>query len=167
MIGAPCAAALAVGNWTMGTTRMATTGRTMTFGTAMPDADYVMIDGVMFLTEYLRVPDRHTVADDIVLEARNGDTEVTLTREDVDGAQHLGEGALSTEVGRAIAPAVVRDDPLTTATAERCRSCRRARPLRGRAQGRAPSSAARACPSATRRAPDRGRPHHPRCRSAS
>jgi hypothetical protein len=78
---------------------MATNGRTMTFGTAMPDADFVMIDGVMFLTEYLRVPDRHTVADDIVLEARNGDTEVTLTREDVDGAQHLGEGVYRLKSG--------------------------------------------------------------------
>jgi len=67
-------------------------GNTTTFGIAMPDADYVMIDGVMFETEYLRVPDRHTVADDIVLEARNGETEITLTREDVDGAEHLGEG---------------------------------------------------------------------------
>ena len=65
---------------------------TTAFGIAMPDADYVMIDGVMFATEYLRVPDRDTVADDIVLEARNGETEVTLTREDVDGAEHLGEG---------------------------------------------------------------------------
>ena len=71
---------------------MATNGSTAIFGTAMPDADYVLIDGVMFAAEYLRIPDRDTVPDDIVLEARNEDTEVTLTREDVDGAEHLGEG---------------------------------------------------------------------------
>lgn len=82
-----------------GTMKMATNGSTMTFGTAMPDADYVLIDGVMFETEYLRVPDRDTVADDIVLEARNGDTEVSFTREDVDGADHLGEGVYRLKSG--------------------------------------------------------------------
>jgi len=35
---------------------------------AMRDADFVVVDGVMFETEYLRVPDEYTVADDVVLE---------------------------------------------------------------------------------------------------
>lgn len=71
---------------------MATNGNSMTFGASMHDADYVLIDGVMFETGYLRIPDKDTVADDIVLEARNGQTEVALTCEDIDGAVHLGEG---------------------------------------------------------------------------
>lgn len=52
--------------------------------------DYTLIDGVKFETAYLRIPDVETVADDIVLEARNDETEVALTREYVDGAEHLG-----------------------------------------------------------------------------
>jgi hypothetical protein len=71
---------------------MTTSGNSMTLGASMRDADYVLINGVMFETEYLRIPDKDTVADDIVLEARNGDTEVAFTCEDIDGAVHLGEG---------------------------------------------------------------------------
>jgi hypothetical protein len=71
---------------------MTTGGDSTTFGASMHGADYVLIDGIMFETEYLRIPDQDTVADDIVLEARNGETEVALTCEDVDGAVHLGEG---------------------------------------------------------------------------
>ena len=71
---------------------MTASGNSTAFGSAVHGADYVLIDGIMFETEYLRVPDQDTVADDIVLEARNGETEVRLTREDVDGAEHLGEG---------------------------------------------------------------------------
>jgi hypothetical protein len=63
------------------------------FGRAMDDADYVLVDGVMFATGYRRVPDRDTVADDIVLEARNGDTEIAFTRHDFEGAVELGDGA--------------------------------------------------------------------------
>jgi hypothetical protein len=71
---------------------MTASGNSTAFGSAVHGADYVLIDGVMFQTEYLRIPDQDTVADDIVLEARNGDTEVAFTYEDVDGAVHLGEG---------------------------------------------------------------------------
>ena len=46
----------------------------------------------MFETEYLRVPDEYTVADDVVLEAKHGDTEFAFTRDDVDGAKYVGEG---------------------------------------------------------------------------
>jgi hypothetical protein len=58
----------------------------------MHDADFVVIDGTIFETEYLRVPDEYTVADDIVLEAKRGDTEIALTMEEVDDAQYIGEG---------------------------------------------------------------------------
>lgn len=66
---------------------------------AMDNADFVLIDGVVFQTEYLRVPDDETVADDVVLEAKHGDTEVTLTREEIDGAEHLGEGVFRLRSG--------------------------------------------------------------------
>lgn len=71
----------------------------MQFGTAMDDSDFVLVDGVMFETEYLRVPDQDTDAEDIVLEARNGDTEIAFTRQDIDGAQHLGEGVYRLKSG--------------------------------------------------------------------
>ena len=58
----------------------------------MGKADFVLIDGEVFQTEYLRVPDEDTLADDVVLEAKHGELEVNLTRADLDGAEHLGEG---------------------------------------------------------------------------
>ena len=66
---------------------------------AMDDADFVLIDGVVFETEYLRVPDECTVADDVVLEAKHGDTEIAFTREEIDGAEHLGEGVYRLKSG--------------------------------------------------------------------
>jgi hypothetical protein len=66
---------------------------------AMHGADFVLIDGVMFETEYLRVPDEYTVADDVVLEARHGEDEIALTREDVDGAESLADGAYRLKSG--------------------------------------------------------------------
>jgi hypothetical protein len=69
---------------------------------AMHDADYVLVDGVMFETEYLRVPDKDTVADDIVLEARNGSAEIAFTREEFDGAEDVGEGVYRLRSGALI-----------------------------------------------------------------
>jgi hypothetical protein len=66
---------------------------------AMDDADYVLIDGVVFETEYLRVPDEDTVADDVILEAKHGDTEVAFTREEIDGALHVGDGVYRLKSG--------------------------------------------------------------------
>lgn len=65
----------------------------------MSDADFVMIDGVMFETGYLRVPDEYTSADDVVLEARRGDTEIDLTRGEIDDAELLGEGVFRLKNG--------------------------------------------------------------------
>ena len=45
----------------------------------MTDADYVVIDGELFATDYLRVPDEFTTADDVVVEARQGDREIDMT----------------------------------------------------------------------------------------
>lgn len=64
----------------------------MTLTDTMGNADFVLIDGIVYETEYLRVPDEDTLADDVVLEAKRGDDEVELTRADLDGAEHLGEG---------------------------------------------------------------------------
>jgi hypothetical protein len=58
----------------------------------MRDADFVVIDGNLFEAEYLRVPDEFTVPDDIVLEAKRGEIEIMLTRDEIDDAQHVGEG---------------------------------------------------------------------------
>jgi hypothetical protein len=69
---------------------------------AMHDADYVLVDGVMFETEYLRVPDKDTVPDDIVLEARNGSAEIVFTREEFDGAEDVGEGVYRLRSGALI-----------------------------------------------------------------
>ena len=64
----------------------------MTLSDAMGGADFVLIDDVVFETEYLRVPDEDTHADDVVLEAKHGEVEVALIRSDFDGAEHLGDG---------------------------------------------------------------------------
>lgn len=76
----------------------------------MTGADYVVIDGLIFETGYLRVPDEFTSADDVVLEARRGDTEIDLTRAEVEGAELLGEGVFRLKSGslvRFLASAVV------------------------------------------------------------
>jgi hypothetical protein len=66
---------------------------------AMVDADFVLINGVVFATEYLRVPDESTVGDDVVLEAKHGDTEVAFTRDEMEGAEHVGEGVYRLKSG--------------------------------------------------------------------
>ena len=65
----------------------------------MKGADFVVIDGVLFETGYLRVPDEFTVADDVVLEARHGDTEIDMTRSEMDGAVGIGEGVFRLKNG--------------------------------------------------------------------
>jgi hypothetical protein len=64
----------------------------MTLTDAMRDADFVQVDGVVFQAEYLRVPDDFTVADDVVMELKLGNTEVAFTYEELEGAVYLGEG---------------------------------------------------------------------------
>jgi len=71
----------------------------MRLAVAMDNADYVLIDGVVFETGYLRVPDEDTVADDVVLEARHGETEVEITRGEMDGAEHMGDGVYRLKSG--------------------------------------------------------------------
>jgi hypothetical protein len=59
---------------------------------AMQDADYVQLNGIVFEAGYLRLPDESTVADDVVMELRHGDTELAFTREDLDDAEPVGDG---------------------------------------------------------------------------
>jgi hypothetical protein len=61
-----------------------------------------MIDGVVFATEYLRVPDEHTVADDIVVEAKHGETEIDLSLGELADARALGEGVYRLKSGALI-----------------------------------------------------------------
>ena len=66
---------------------------------SMDGADYVIVDGVLFETGYLRVPDEFTDDDDVVLEAHHGDTEIDMTRAEVEGAVGLGEGVFRLRSG--------------------------------------------------------------------
>lgn len=59
---------------------------------AMRNADFVQVNGIVFETGYLRVPDESTVADDVVMELKLGETEVTFVCEELDGAEYVGDG---------------------------------------------------------------------------
>ncbi|MGC1818353.1 MAG: hypothetical protein WA900_11960 [Casimicrobiaceae bacterium] len=65
---------------------------TLKLPATMHGADYVVIDGVVFETEYMREPDEYTVADDVLLEVRCGDTELAFTRADFDAAELVADG---------------------------------------------------------------------------
>jgi hypothetical protein len=66
---------------------------------SMDGADYVVIDGILIETDYLRVPDEYTVADDVMLEARHGDTEIDVTHGEFEDAVGLGEGVFRLKSG--------------------------------------------------------------------
>lgn len=66
---------------------------------ALDGVDYVLVDGDVFETEYLRVPDEHTRDDDVVLEARRGDAELALTLGEIDAAEVLGDGLFRLQSG--------------------------------------------------------------------
>ena len=66
---------------------------------SMDGADYVVIDGVLYEADYLRVTDEYTVADDVLLEASHGDTEIDMTHAEFEGAVGLGEGVFRLKSG--------------------------------------------------------------------
>jgi hypothetical protein len=66
---------------------------------ALDRADFVLWNGEVFATEYARVPDEDTRADDVVLEARRGDDELSLTLGDIGDAEALGEGVFRLKGG--------------------------------------------------------------------
>ncbi|HET7033028.1 MAG TPA: hypothetical protein VFJ48_07880 [Casimicrobiaceae bacterium] len=71
----------------------------LSLANAMDNADYVLVDGVVFATEYLRAPDESTTIDDIVIEAKHGDSEIMFTRGEIDDAEDLGEGVYRLKSG--------------------------------------------------------------------
>ncbi len=66
---------------------------------ALDRADFVLWNGEVFATQYARVPDEDTRADDVVLEARRGDDELSLTLDDIGDAECLGEGVFRLKGG--------------------------------------------------------------------
>ena len=66
---------------------------------ALDSADFVLFEGVVFETEYLRVPDDDIKEDDVVLEARRGDDEISLTFAEIGDAEPLGEGVFRLKSG--------------------------------------------------------------------
>jgi hypothetical protein len=60
---------------------------------AMCGADFVQVNGTVFEAGYLRVPDDSTAADDVVMELKLGETELVFVREELDGAEYVGNGA--------------------------------------------------------------------------
>ena len=69
------------------------------FSDAMHGAEFVLVDGVVFRADYLRVPDETTVPDDVVLEATHGDAEIEFTRRDIDDAEFVGGGVYRLKSG--------------------------------------------------------------------
>jgi hypothetical protein len=65
----------------------------------MRGADFVQLNGVVFETGYVRSPEEATFADDVVMELKLGDTEVTFIREELDGAEYVGNGAYLLKCG--------------------------------------------------------------------
>lgn len=66
---------------------------------ALDGTDFVLVDGAVFATEYLRLPDEDTRPDDVVLEARHGDAEFSLTLGELDAAESLGDGVFRLKGG--------------------------------------------------------------------
>ena len=69
---------------------------------AMSGAEFVQVNGIVFETGYLRVPDESTEAEDVVMELKLGETEVTFVREELDGAEYVGDGAFLLKSGAVV-----------------------------------------------------------------
>jgi hypothetical protein len=66
---------------------------------AMQDAKFVQVNGRMFVTGYLCLPDETLVDDDIVLEATSDDSEYELTLDEVRDADQIGPGVYRLKSG--------------------------------------------------------------------
>ncbi|MDR0587878.1 MAG: hypothetical protein LBG61_02730 [Burkholderiales bacterium] len=75
---------------------------TRNFIETMRDAAFVFINGEIFQASYVRVPDETTVPDDIVLEATRDNSEVELTRLDIDQAVALNAGFFKLKSGMVV-----------------------------------------------------------------
>lgn len=65
----------------------------------MQEAKFVQVNGQMFVTGYLCLPDEVLVGDDIVLEATSEDTEYELTFDEVRDADQIGPGVYRLKSG--------------------------------------------------------------------
>ena len=82
----------------------------MTLAQAMHSAAFVQLNGVVFEAGYMRVPDDFTVADDVVMELKLGETELAFTRAEIEGAEYLDDGVYRLKPGvllRFLAPVTV------------------------------------------------------------
>ena len=77
-------------------------GTTMDILQAMQDAKYIQVDGRLFATGYLCLPDAALKADDIVLEATSGDADLELTFAEVRGANELEPGVFRLRSGAVV-----------------------------------------------------------------
>jgi hypothetical protein len=66
---------------------------------AMQDAQFVQINGRLFLSQYTCDPDHMLRDDDIVLEVAAEDAEMELTLNDMRDAQQIGNGAYQLRSG--------------------------------------------------------------------
>ena len=66
---------------------------------AMQDSKFVQVNGRMFVTGYLCLPDDSLVGDDIVLEATSDDSEFELTLDEVRNADQIGPGVYRLKSG--------------------------------------------------------------------
>ncbi|MBK8740604.1 MAG: hypothetical protein IPM02_14265 [Betaproteobacteria bacterium] len=66
---------------------------------AMQDSKFVQVNGQMFVTGYLCLPDDSLVGDDIVLEATSEDAEYELTFSEVRDADQIGPGVYRLKSG--------------------------------------------------------------------
>lgn len=71
----------------------------MSLRDALLNADYVQINGLVFETEYLRIPDDDMAADDIVIEVKHGEMELAFTRAELDEAEPIGESIFRLKSG--------------------------------------------------------------------
>ena len=59
---------------------------------AMQDSKFIQVNGEMFVTGYLCLPDDTLVGDDIVLEATSDESDFELTLNEVRDANQIGPG---------------------------------------------------------------------------
>ena len=69
---------------------------------AMQDAKFVQVNGRMFVTGYLCLPDDTLVGDDIVLEATSDDSDFELTLNEVRDADQIGPGVYRLKSGSVV-----------------------------------------------------------------
>ncbi len=65
----------------------------------LQSADFVWHNGEFFQTNYLRLADDHTHADDILIEATHDEREINFTRAEIENAEDCGDGSLRLKNG--------------------------------------------------------------------